>query len=76
MRSTLMKRIKRILRQPQFQIFLFSLCLVLFSWPVVNVSNAARAKAMFVYLFLAWTVVSFLLYLVTRSLGRSHSERD
>ncbi len=71
-----MKKIKYLLRQSQFQAFLFSVCLVLFAWPVVNVADASRVKAMFVYLFLSWTVVSFLLYLVTTTLKTSNSERD
>jgi hypothetical protein len=71
-----MKKIKTLLRQPQFQVFLFSLCLILFSWPVVNFSDGARVKAMFVYMFLSWTVVSLLLYLVTTNLKTSNSEKD
>lgn len=71
-----MKKIKDLARQPQFQVFFFCLGLVLFSWPLVSFSNVVEVKAMFVYLFLAWTIVALLLYLVTMSLKTANSDRD
>ncbi len=71
-----MKKIRSLLKLPEFQVFLFALCVVLFAWPVVNLSDAARVKGMFIYLFLSWTVIIFLLYMVTTGMNASGPDRD
>ncbi len=77
-----MERLKALLRQTEFHLLLFVLCMVLFGWPVVTFPDIRRLEVMFVYLFVAWTIVIFLLFLVSRSLGTAddstkneHSER-
>lgn len=62
-----MDKLRALLRQTEFQALLFFVCLVLFSWPVVSFGDVERLEVMFVYLFTAWTVVIFLLFLVSRS---------
>ena len=70
-----MERLKALLRQTEFHLLLFVLCMVLFGWPVVTFPDMRRLELMFIYLFVAWAIVIFLLFLVSRSLG-SGDESD
>lgn len=63
-----MERLKALLRQTEFHLLLFVLCMVLFGWPVVTFSDMHRLEVMFAYLFAAWALVIFVLFLVSRSL--------
>jgi hypothetical protein len=63
-----MERLKVLFRQTEFQVLLFSLCLVVFGWPVVSFSDIERLQNMFVYLFVVWGVIIFLLFLVAKSI--------
>jgi len=64
-----MERLANLFRQTDFQTFLFVLSLILFGWPVVHFSNLGRFETMFYYLFVAWGIVIFLLFLVSRCLS-------
>ncbi|MBI5249625.1 MAG: hypothetical protein HY912_09030 [Desulfomonile tiedjei] len=72
-----MERLSSLFKQVGFHIFLFFLSLVLFGWPVVHFSDMNRLEPMFYYLFGAWGVVIFLLFLVSRSVSdQAGSEED
>jgi hypothetical protein len=62
-----MKRLHALLGQVEFQVLLFFLSIVLFGWPLISTSDAARLKFIFIYLFLSWSVVILLLFFVSRS---------
>ncbi len=70
-----MKRIRNLLGRPEFHVLIFCLSLVLFSWPLVSSSDFDRIDAMFVYLFVCWTVVIFLQFLISRVLLPPHSSQ-
>lgn len=61
-----MEKIRALLRQTEFQVLLFFVCLILFGWPVVSFSDAERLVVMFVFLFTAWTIVILLVCLMSR----------
>jgi hypothetical protein len=71
-----MGRFKALLRQKDFHVLLFHVCLVLFGWPIVSFDSIERVRAMFVYLFLVWAVVILLLFLVGRSVAASEPLED
>ncbi len=64
-----MERLANLFKQTDFHIFLFFLSIILFGWPVVHFSDLNRFETMFYYLFGAWAIVIFLLFLVSRSLS-------
>lgn len=64
-----MERLRNLFRQTDFHIFLFFLSLVLFGWPVVHFSDMRHFETTFYYLFGAWGIVIFLLFLVNTSLS-------
>jgi uncharacterized membrane protein len=70
-----MKRIRVLFSRHEFHVLVFCLGLVLFSWPLVSTSDFDRIYAMFVYLFVCWTVVVLLQFLISRVLvPRSSSQ--
>ncbi|MGE5706743.1 MAG: hypothetical protein ACM3YO_00285 [Bacteroidota bacterium] len=60
---------KRVLGCPAFQVFLFALCVVLFNWPLLTIAPTTDQSALFHYLFSAWAVIVFLLYLSSKGCG-------
>jgi hypothetical protein len=68
-----MGRLKVLLRQKDFHVLLFHVCLVLFGWPIVSFDSMERVRSMFVYLFAVWAVVILLLFLVSRSVDVSET---
>jgi hypothetical protein len=71
-----MERLGALLRQKEFHALLFCLCVVLMNWPFVEFSDVGRLKAVFIYLFLAWSFIIFLLFLVSRSLRNPPPDED
>jgi hypothetical protein len=71
-----MNSLKNLLGRSEFHIVLFHVCLILFGWPVVAFQDLGRLKAMFVYLFIAWVVVIFMLYLISRSVEVSSAPEE
>ena len=53
---------------PGFQICLFALTLLLFNWPLLSIAHDSGPAALFFYLFGAWLLVIFLVFLITRGL--------
>ena len=70
-----MKRIGSLLGRHEFQALVFCLSLVLFSWPLVSSSDLDRINSMFVYLFVGWTVIIFLQFLISKVLTPSSSKQ-
>ncbi|MGB6064061.1 MAG: hypothetical protein WBG50_04600 [Desulfomonilaceae bacterium] len=70
-----MKRIKVLFGRHEFHLLIFCLSVVLFSWPLISSSDLDHIDAMFVYLFVCWTVVIFLQFLISRVLLPPHSSQ-
>ena len=71
-----MKRIGALFARHEFQVLVFCLSLVLFSWPLVSSSDLDRINSMFVYLFVGWTVIVFLQFLISKVLTPSSSSKQ
>jgi hypothetical protein len=71
-----MKRIGALFARHEFQVLVFCLSLVLFSWPLVSSSDLDRITSMFVYLFVGWTVIIFLQFLISKVLTPSSSSKQ
>jgi len=71
-----MKRIGVLFARHEFQVVVFCLSLVLFSWPLVSSSDLDRINSMFVYLFVGWTVIIFLQFLISKVLTPSSSSKQ
>jgi hypothetical protein len=71
-----MKRIGDLFARHEFQVLVFCLSLVLFSWPLVSSSDLDRITSMFVYLFVGWTVIIFLQFLISKVLTPSSSSKQ
>ena len=73
-----MRRLKMALKQPEFHIFLFSLALMLFSYPLTVMAKQAFPTVVFVSLFLPWGIIIALLFFVSKSYTsvRSNQGRD
>ena len=73
-----MKRLKIALKQPEFHIFLFSLALMLFSYPLTLMAKEAFPTIVFVSLFLPWGIIIVLLFFMSKSYTpvRSDQGRD
>ncbi len=69
-----MKKLKTVLKQPEFHAFLFVLCLIFFTYPLVLMSNKAAANVIYSILFLAWIIVITLLFVITRSYTESQPD--
>jgi hypothetical protein len=63
-----MKKVGQVLVQREFHVFLFCLCSILFSWPIVTFPDVERIKAMFIYLFVCWGILVAVQFLVSRRL--------
>lgn len=66
-----MNRLVNLFRQLEFQVFLFCAGAFLFNWPLLRLFNLKSLQAVFIYLFLAWTAVIFVLFMISRSLSDS-----
>lgn len=61
-------RLVQLLRQPEFQIFLFCLLFLLLNWPFLAISANSGLTGIFMYLFVLWALSIFLLFLIQRAL--------
>ena len=62
-----MKRFNRLLRKPEFQVFLFCLGLLFFNWPFLAIFQGKRPETLFFYLLLVWIMAVVALFLIARS---------
>lgn len=65
-----MKRLKALLQQPEFSIVLFLFGCVLFVRPLLVMSEMGRS---WVSVFLSWTLIIALLFIVSQSLATTPS---
>lgn len=56
-----MKRVKQLLRQGEFHLFVAVLCVLVFSWPFFAQLAIQHPWRMFYYLFIPWGLVILLL---------------
>jgi len=61
-----MQRLKKSLSKPGVQVFLFVFTLLLFNWPLLSIAHDRGPAALFLYLFCAWLLVIFIVFLITR----------
>jgi hypothetical protein len=61
------EKLTALLRQTEFHLILFFLCLIFFGWPVVSFPDVDRLVIVYKYLFGAWAAVIVVLYLMSRS---------
>lgn len=65
-----MHRIRSLLGRTGFHLFLFVVGLVLFCWPFGSDARSREIGSMFVYLFLVWSLLIVLLFLISMNVGR------
>ena len=64
-----MKTFARFLRQPETPVLLFLLCILLFTWNIPVLPDTSAGYGSFTRLFVAWSLVIVLLYLIKRALS-------
>ena len=69
-----MSRLRDLLRQREFQISVFCLSLLLFSWPLVSEADLAHIDTTFLYLFGCWVIVIILQFLISRCVAPQRRE--
>jgi hypothetical protein len=60
---------------PEFHVLLFGFCFALFGWPLILIAEKEHNDALFVYLFAAWGIIIFLLFLIAGSLDVSGTDQ-
>ena len=71
-----MGKLKRLLRQSDFQLFLFLIFSILLNWPFIAVYDKNGTTGMFVYLVTIWAFIIGLLFFISRSLDSNSSGHD
>ena len=71
-----MKRIKRLLQQPEFSVVLFVIGLVLFVRPLLVMSVMDPSHAVLLSIFLPWIFIIVLLIFVSQNLASPTSSMD
>jgi|GEM_PF-2892697 len=73
----LRKKMRFILRQPEFPFLLFFFSLFLFVIPFQRNTGKTGIAATFIYLFLAWSFVCLLLFFMNRAdAGKPDNRKD
>jgi len=73
----LRKKLRFILRQPEFPFLLFFFSLFLFVIPFQKNADKTGLEATFIYLFLAWAVICLLLFFLSREqAGKPDKNKD
>jgi len=65
-----------LLRQPEFHLFVFCLLFMLINWPFLAISAKSGLMSIFMYLFVIWSMLILLLFLIQRSLRGNGSGED
>jgi len=73
-----MKKLKELFRQPEFHALVLGLCLILFTYPLLIMSNGGSAARVYFTLFISWGAIILLLFFITRSYisVQSQAEND
>lgn len=69
-----MGKVRNLLRNNMFSIFLFFLSLLFLNWPILTICNEDDLKTVFFYLFSVWFIIILLVFSMNRS--RSDSSSD
>lgn len=69
-----MRRAPEVLRQPEFQIFVFCLMFALFNWPFLAVASNSGFKSLFLYLYGLWSLLILFLFFLQKSIRPKKSE--
>ncbi|MHC4944702.1 MAG: hypothetical protein ACYTG7_16920 [Planctomycetota bacterium] len=67
-----MKRMLNILARSEFELLLFIVGLIFFSWPFLRIADGKDVQTLYVFLFLTWTIIIGILILTTRAINRYH----
>jgi hypothetical protein len=62
-----MEKVGNLFKKLGFSVLLFFICLFLFSWPILSISNKGNPEIIFIYLFLAWLSIIILIFFISRS---------
>jgi len=71
-----MMKLKQLLRQPEFHLFVFCLLFMLCNWPFLSIAGSHGLMGIFVYLFVVWAALILLLFFIQRSLRGTASGED
>jgi hypothetical protein len=71
-----MEKFQNLLRQKEFHIWFFFMCLIVFGMPLVNIVDPLQPETAFYYFCFTWGTVVFVLYLVARSLTPEKSKSE
>lgn len=71
-----MDRLKKMLRQKEFHIFVVCLFSILFSWPFIAIPEKKGPTGIFIYLLLVWGIMIVLLFFMSRSFGKKTKGED
>ncbi len=69
-----MKKLKNLLRQQEFHAFVFCLCLILFSYPLLIMTNIGHPKSVYFSLFIPWATIIVGLFFISRSYVKISSD--
>lgn len=69
-----MRRASVVLRQPEFQIFIFCLMFALFNWPFLAVASNSGFKSLLIYLYGLWSLLILFLFFLQKSIRQKKSE--
>lgn len=62
-----MKRLQRLLRQSEFQLFVCCLLFMLIDWPFLGISARGGLVSLFRYIYTVWALLVLLLFLIHRN---------
>jgi O-antigen/teichoic acid export membrane protein len=72
----MMRRLRALLRQSEFHIFLFCLSLILFARPLLVMFNGRGPESVFISLYVPWAVIIFFLFLAARSSASAPADQS
>lgn len=71
-----MRRVRGLFRQPEFQILLFCILLVLANWPFLAIAGGNGLMSTFLYVYGLWMVLILTLFLTQKSIRGKESDQD
>jgi hypothetical protein len=69
-----MEKVGNLFKKLGFSVLLFVICLFLFSWPILSITNKGRPEIIFIYLFLVWLSIIILIFFMSRSYHNSSAK--
>jgi Na+-driven multidrug efflux pump len=62
-----MEKVGNLSKKLGFSVLVFFICLFLFSWPILSITNKGHPEIIFLYLFLVWLIIIILIFIMSRS---------